>query len=655
MGLNSNTLCHNDAWINEDIYNEIYHYSIEHFEQYWMAQIKTLNWIQCPNIVTQKANNNATLWFPDGIINACYNCVDRHAINNPNKTAIIWQSSNLDRSEKITYQQLLYNVCRFANTLLSLNLTRNNCVSVYMPMIPETIYACLACARLGIPYTVIFAGFSPDAIALRMKDCKSNFIITVDANERGGKIIPMKSNIDKVRTILKSQIKALIINKQNTKVTFTIDDYNYNENSSNKSLTCPITQTRSTDKLFIMYTSGSSGKPKGITMSTGGFLLFSSLTGKYFFNMQQNEIFWCTGDVGWMGGHAYSIYAALCNGITTVFFDGIPTYPNTSVFWEIIDKYQVTSFNTAPTVLRAIMQKGVNESLSRTNRASLNTLGVFGEVLNKDAWMMYFHQVGNSKCPIVNTWGQTELGGVTISPLRNLQDMRNFGHVGRPFFGCKVKIQDKKKQEILIPNQKGSLVLVNPLPGATIDIIGMPKISITNTGDEAYYDQEKNIWISGREDDVLNVSGHRISPSEIENTISELNSVANVAVIGYPHAIKGEGICAFVVLKNITDKMNIITEIEQHIRKKISPITKPDMISIVPDLPRTRSGKVLRKILKRIAIFCCQQEKVSSSFNKFIKTLDVTNMINPEIIGIIIHTLNFILQNKTPALLDKKI
>lgn len=650
--MNLNTLCHPNAWTDENIYKEIYNYSIEHFTEYWMAQTNTLNWIKTPSQVIQKASNNATLWFPDGSINACYNCVDRHAINTPDKIAIIWQSGDLKTSEKITYKQLLDNVCRFANTLLSLNLTSQDCISIYMPMIPETIYACLACARLGIPYTVIFAGFSPDAIALRMQDCNSNFVITVDANERGNKIIPMKPNIDKVRTILNYKIRTLVINKKGTDITFADDDYNYNEISINKSLDCPIAETQSTNKLFIMYTSGSAGKPKGITMSTGGFLLFSSMTGRNFFNMQQDEIFWCAGDVGWMGGHSYSIYAALCNGVTTVFFEGIPTYPNTRSFWEIIDKYKVTVFNTAPTVLRAIMQQGVDESLSTTSRSSLNTLGVFGEVLNKDTWLMYFNSVGHGKCPIVNTWGQTELGGVTLSPLRNLQEMSTFGHVGRPFFGCKIQIQDKRKQVILKPNKKGNLLLAHPLPGMVIDIIGESYIDITNTRDEAYYDQKGNIWISGRSDDVLNVSGHRISPSEIENIISELDFVSNVAVVGYPHDLKGEGICAFVVLKNMTNKSNAITEIEQYIKQKISPITKPDMISIVPDLPKTRSGKVLRKILKNIAIFCSQHQKIQKYSNDFIKNLDITNMINPEIIEVIINILSLMLKNKKQVIFN---
>lgn len=635
-------LQHKDAWRNKEIYKKIYDFSIENPEEYWRAQIDTLSWTKTPNIVMEKGPYGSTKWFPDGKINACYNCVDRHVEKNPDKTAIIWQSeADIENHEYISYKKLKEEVCRFANTLKKLGLTRNDYVTIYMPMVPEGVYACLACTRLGIPYTAVFAGFSPSAVALRMNDCGSNFIITCDGNSRGGKIIPLKKNIDEARKICNREIRSLIVKRKNIDIDWDDKlDFDYYDISKDLPTDCEIADTDSNSELFILYTSGSVGKPKGVTLGTGGFLMFSGLTGKYFFNQFDDEIFWGSGDIGWMGGHAYALYSALCNGVTSVFFEGIPTYPRNSIFWEIIDRHKITSFNTAPTALRAMM-KHSEETLANTSRDSLKYLGVFGEILNKDAWYWYFNEVGKGRCPIVNMWGQTELGGVPTAPLSCLEDMKTYGHIGRQFFGCKLILKDEDDNDITKPETTGAMFIKYPLPGMLIKVFGdenalknmyysQSKEDIYCTGDEAYFDFDGNFWVTGRIDDVLNVSGHRISPIEIEEVIAGCEVVAEVSVVGYPHEVKGEGIYAFVVLKKeITDEQraNAAKLISDRVRTIISPITKPDVISIVNDLPKTRSGKIMRRILRKIAANDVQDFE------------DLTTISNPDCIEDIIKTI----------------
>ncbi|MDR1609869.1 MAG: acetate--CoA ligase [Holosporales bacterium] len=615
MKIDEQYLRRDDAWRDEEVYKTIYDYSLRDIEGYWRAQVPRLSWIRSPEIIMQRGPHGTTKWFPDGKINACYNCVDRHAEANPYKTAVIWQGEGLDEFEYISFKKLKEEVCRFANTLTSLGLTRSDCVTVYMPMVPEGIYACLACARLGIPYTAVFAGFSPNAIALRMDDCNSNFIISCDANRRGGKMFPLKQNVDAARKICNRKIRALIVKRQGVDVDWDDGlDIDYYEASKNQPLECKIQEASSSDDLFILYTSGSVGKPKGVTLGTGGFLLFSMITGRYFFNLFENEVFWGSGDIGWMGGHAYPLYSSLCNGTTSLFFEGIPTYPRNSIFWEIVDMHKVTTFNTAPTVLRAMMQHS-DESLSTSSRSSLKHLGVFGEVLNKEAWLWYFNEVGGGRCSIVNMWGQTELGGVPTAPLCNISEMKAYGHIGRQFFGCKLILKDEDDVTITTPETKGAMFIEHPLPGMLTGIFGSKTAmkdtyysqsgdDIYFTGDEAYFDFDGNHWITGRADDVLNVSGHRISPIEIEEVIAGADIVAEVSVVGFPHPIKGEGIFAFVVLKKgITDEQRTNAEktLSDRVRRLISPITKPDVIAIVDDLPKTRSGKIMRRILRGIA------------------------------------------------------
>ncbi len=631
-----------DAWRDPKIYKEIYEFSIKNPEGYWGAQLDRLSWLKKPEIICQKSENGGSTWFPDGKINACYNCVDRHAEKTPNKTAIIWQSEDLEVFQEISFKQLQEEVSKFANTLKKLGLTRKDYVTIYMPMVPEGFYACLACARLGIPYSAVFAGFSPHAIALRMNDCNSNFIISCDANKRGGKIIPLKQNVDESRKLTGRQIRSLIVKRQGIEIPWNKDlDNDYYELSKNESTICEIADTDSNSELFILYTSGSVGKPKGVLQGTGGFLLFASMTHKYFFDINEDSVFWASGDIGWMGGHAYALYAPLCNGVTTVVFEGIPTYPRNSIFWEIVDKHKVTSFNTAPTAIRAMMQHS-KESLANTSRDSLKLLGVFGEILNKDAWYWYFNEVGHGQCPVVNMWGQTELGGVPTAPLCNLDEMKTYGHIGRQFFGCELILKDQNDNTITTPETTGAMFMKHSMPGMLLGIFGdkdglkrtyysQSSDDIYCTGDEAYFDFDGNTWITGRIDDVLNVSGHRISPIEIEEVIAGSDIIAEVSVVGFPHALKGEGIYAFIVLKkDITEEQrnNAKTLISNRVKEIISPITKPDVISIVDDLPKTRSGKIMRRILRKIA---------SGDTKDF---EDMTTVSNPECIDDIIKRSN---------------
>lgn len=603
-----------NAWTDKDLYQKIYEFSIEHPELYWAAHMDFLSWTKRPSKILEKLDGWLPRWFSDGRINACHNCVDRHAKATPEKTALIWQGDDMTTFENISFKKLKEEVCRFANVIKTFDINQNSYVTIYMPMIPEGVFACLACARLGIRYTVVFSGFSPQALALRMDDCGSDLVISCDASKRGGKIFPIKQNVDKAREICKRSISSLIVRRQNVDVEWNQNlDSDYYQLSGNCGTECEIADTEALSELFMLYTSGSAGRPKGIVHGTGGFLLFAMTTFKYFFNINKDSVFWCSGDIGWLGGHAYSIYAPLANGTTTLIFEGIPTYPSPAVFSEIIDKHQITSFNTAPTAIRALMQHS-DEALAGGGRESLRLIGVFGEILNKDAWEWYFHRFGNGRCPLVNMWGQTEIGGVSTAPLCDISDMKH-ANVGKQFFGCEFVLKDLGGRLISEPWKPGALFIKHSMPGMLLDVFG-DKNALKNmiaseggdetycTGDGAYVDDEKNIWITGRNDDVLNVSGHRISPIEIEEAIAKAEFVSEISVVGFPHELKGEGIFAFVVLKKSAteeQRKNAQKIISAFVAEAISPITKPDVVLVVDDIPKTISGKIMRRVLRAIA------------------------------------------------------
>jgi acetyl-CoA synthetase len=630
------------TYINPQDYERLYGESIENPDKFWGDHAKIIDWIRpftkVKNVSFRKQDFHIK-WFEDGSLNVCYNCIDRHLPKRKDQTAILWEGNEPTQERKITYGQLAQEVGRFANALKKLGIKKGDRVAIYLPMIPEAAYAMLACTRIGAIHSVVFAGFSATALASRVDDCSAKLIITADFARRGAKLIPLKATVDEAVWKLekRSVEKVLLITNTGDACPFDAHmDVRYEEFAKDLPTDCPYEEMNAEDPLFILYTSGSTGKPKGVLHTSGGYLVYTALTHKYVFDYLEGDIYWCTADVGWVTGHSYLLYGPLANGATTLMFEGIPTYPTSSRFWEVIDKHQVTIFYTAPTAIRALMREGNNPVL-KTKRSSLRILGSVGEPLNVEAWEWYYHIIGEERCPIVDTWWQTETGGILITPFPGATDLKP-GSVAKPFFGVIPAIYDNQNQ--IVKNEgEGSLVITDSWPGQMRGVFeGGDRFFNTyftaypgtyTTGDGARRDKDGYYWVTGRIDDVINVSGHRIGTAEIEGALNFHEKVAESAVVGIPHEVKGQGIHAFVLLKaNETVGQDFENELKELVSNNISRIAKPDIITIVPGLPKTRSGKIMRRILRKLA--CGEIQDVG----------DTSTLAEPEIVEKIAALIN---------------
>ena len=603
------------ALIKEDDYHKMYAASVEDNEGFWAKQAMRIDWFK-PfteiKDVSYAADDVHIKWFADGTLNACYNCVDRHLPEKKDDVAIIWEGDDPNNDDKITYGELHRRISLFANALKSIGANRGDRITLYMPMIPEAAIAMLACARIGAVHSVVFGGFSPEALAGRINDCESNIVITADEGMRGAKTIPLKANVDAAASnpLVTSLNKVLVIKNTNNDIAWTEGrDEWLHELEKEVESECPCEEMNAEDPLFILYTSGSTGKPKGVLHTTGGYMVYASLTHEYVFDYHPGDIYWCTADVGWVTGHTYIVYGPLANGAITLMFEGVPNYPDASRFWEVCDKHQVNICYTAPTAIRALMREG-DTPVKKTSRASLKILGSVGEPINPEAWEWYYHVVGDAQCPIVDTWWQTETGGILITPLPGVTDLKP-GSATKPFFGIEPAILNQEG-EILEGAAEGNLVILGSWPGQMRTVYGDHQRFIDTyfstfentytTGDGARRDADGYYWITGRVDDVLNVSGHRMGTAEVESALVSHEKVAEAAVVGYPHEIKGQGIYAYVTLmlgENPDD--HLLNELKLWVRKEIGPIATPDLIQWAPDLPKTRSGKIMRRILRKVA------------------------------------------------------
>ena len=608
----SNKIVEN-AHINKLKYEEMYKESISNPIKFWGEHGKRIDWIKNYEKVRDFSYDQKNLyikWFEDGTLNASYNCIDRHLKNNGNKTAIIWEGDNPDEQKSITYNELYKNVCKFANVLKKLGAKKGDRITIYMPMIPEAAYAMLACTRIGAIHSVVFGGFSPEALAGRIEDCNSNLIITADEGIRGGKTIPLKQNTDEALKKASSCKKCLVIKRTNGDINWINNrDFWYHELFEEVAETCEPEEMNAEDPMFILYTSGSTGKPKGVMHTTGGYMVYTSITHEYIFDYKPNEVYWCTADVGWVTGHSYIVYGPLSNCATTLMFEGVPNYPTSSRFWEVVDKHKVNIFYTAPTALRALMAEG-EAPVKKTNRGSLRILGTVGEPINPEAWNWYNEIVGDKRCPIVDTWWQTETGGILITPLPGAIDAKP-GSATKPFFGIKPVLVDNDNNE-LSGEAEGNLCIEMSWPGQMRSVYGDHQRFIDTyfktfpgryfSGDGCRRDKDGYYWITGRVDDVINVSGHRMGTAEVESALVAHTDVAEAAVVGYPHDIKGQGIYAYVTLNIGVDSSDQLhAELKKWVRKEIGPIATPDLLQFSPQLPKTRSGKIMRRILRKIA------------------------------------------------------
>jgi len=601
------------AYVNKDKYEKKYKLSINDNEGFWKKEGKRIDWIKPYKKIKDVKYSKSHVkikWYYDGTLNASTNCIDRHLKTKKNKTAIIWVGDDPKDHKQISYKELHRNVCKAANGLKELGIRKGDRVTIYLTMIPELAYVMLACARIGAVHSIIFGGFSPDSIAGRINDCQSNFIITADEGLRGGKIIPLKKNVDEALISCPNVKKCLVIKRTGNKVSWVDErDVWYDDITRRVSGNCEPEEMNAEDPLFILYTSGSTGKPKGVLHTTGGYMVYASMTHQYIFNYKKNDIYWCTADIGWVTGHSYIIYGPLANGATTVMFEGVPTYPDVSRWWQIIDKYKVNIFYTAPTALRALMREG-DLPVKKTSRKSLKLLGTVGEPINPEAWLWYYKVVGESKCPIVDTWWQTETGGILISPQPGAIDLKP-GSVTKPFYGIKPIIVDEKGKT-LNGACKGRLCIAQSWPGQMRTVYGDHQRFIDTyfsqfdgkyfTGDGCRRDEDGYYWITGRVDDIIIVSGHNLGTAEIESAFVAHPKVAEAAVVGFPHDIKGNGLYCYVTLNaSETPSGELERDLKLWVRKQIGAIATPDLIQFSPGLPKTRSGKIMRRILRKIA------------------------------------------------------
>ena len=602
-----------DALVDEAKYHEMYAESLRDPEAFWGEHGKRIDWTRpytkAKNTLYSKENVSIK-WYEDGTLNACVNCVDRHVDARGDDIAIIWEGDEPDQAAKITYRQLHEEVCRFANVLKQQGVGKGDRVTIYMPMIPEAAFAMLACARIGAIHSVVFGGFSPDALAGRIQDCDSCCVITADEGIRGGRKIPLKANTDAALEQCPGVSSVVVVARAQGDVNMVADrDIWYHEVKDTVDAECPAEEMSAEDPLFILYTSGSTGKPKGVLHTTGGYMVYASMTHEYVFDYKRGEIFWCTADVGWVTGHTYIVYGPLANGATTVMFEGVPNYPDNSRFWNVCDKHQVNIFYTAPTALRALMREG-EAPVKAASRSSIRLLGSVGEPINPEAWLWYHREVGEGRCPIVDTWWQTETGGVLITPLPGATPLKP-GSASRPFFGIRPELVDADGK-LLEGATSGNLCIADSWPGQMRTVYGDHQRFIDTyfvqypgkyfTGDGCRRDEDDYYWITGRVDDVLNISGHRLGTAEVESALVAHAQVAEAAVVGYPHDIKGQGIYCYVTLNaGLDGDDDLKGELVQWVRKEIGPIASPDLIQFAPGLPKTRSGKIMRRILRKIA------------------------------------------------------
>ena len=601
------------ALVNDAQYQDMYARSLDDADGFWAEHGQRIDWIKPFSKVknTHYGKDDVSIkWYEDGTLNACVNCVDRHVETRGDQVAIIWEGDEPDQDAKITYRQLHEEVCKFANVLKAQGVKKGDRVTIYMPMIAEATYAMLACARIGAVHSVVFGGFSPDALAGRILDCDSTCVITADEGVRGGKKIPLKANTDAALAQCPDVTSVIVVERTGAGVAMQDGrDVWYHQEKEKADKDCPAEEMSAEDPLFILYTSGSTGKPKGVLHTTGGYMVYASMTHQYVFDYKDGDIYWCTADVGWVTGHSYIVYGPLANGATTLMFEGVPNYPDNSRFWQVCDKHQVTIFYTAPTALRALMREG-DGPVKATKRDSLRLLGSVGEPINPEAWLWYYNVVGEGKSPIVDTWWQTETGGILITPLPGATALKP-GSATRPFFGVKPMLVDADGKE-LTGAASGNLCITDSWPGQMRTVYGDHERFIETyfsqypgfyfTGDGCRRDEDGYYWITGRVDDVLNISGHRLGTAEVESALVAHGQVAEAAVVGYPHDIKGQGIYCYVTLNaGLSGDDDLKAELVKWVRKEIGPIASPDLIQFAPGLPKTRSGKIMRRILRKIA------------------------------------------------------